>query len=238
MIPFHQPQAIQEAGKKFTDFTTSNDHASVVLKGLGKKFITSHRLSPDSFVQMSFQLAYWRRHQKTVSTYESCNTKHFLRGRTECIRSVTPQSVAFASTFDDPATDDAARFQRLKAAIEAHNAVASYCKEGRGVDRHLYGLLNIAKKHEMKLPAFFQDPTYATMGSSILSTSGLYSPYTALFGFGAVHQDGYGLGYMITSDSITVSVSNFNKDASQFAAVLSQSIKDLAELAQRVQGPK
>eukprot|EP00002_Diphylleia_rotans_P013060 TRINITY_DN2541_c0_g1_i1.p1 TRINITY_DN2541_c0_g1~~TRINITY_DN2541_c0_g1_i1.p1 ORF type:complete len:615 (-),score=144.41 TRINITY_DN2541_c0_g1_i1:316-2160(-) len=234
--PASVQQAIQEAGQRFDAFAGSNDHAAVVVKGVGKKYITSHRLSPDSFVQMTFQLAHWRRHQKTVSTYESCNTKHFLRGRTECIRSVTPQSVLFASTFDDQSVDDSTRFQRLKAAIEAHNTVASYCKQGRGVDRHLYGLLNIAKRHEMKLPAIFTDPSYATMGSSILSTSGLYSPYTALFGFGAVHQDGYGVGYMVGNDSITFSVSNFNKDASQFADILSKSIRDVAELAQRVQG--
>jgi len=56
---------------------------SLEFNHFGKKFITSKKLSPDGFVQMAYQLAYYRLTGKTASTYESCMTKQFLHGRTE-----------------------------------------------------------------------------------------------------------------------------------------------------------
>jgi carnitine O-acetyltransferase len=47
--------------------------------------------SPDAFVQMAYQAAYYSLYGKVESTYEPAMTKNFLHGRTEAIRSVTPE---------------------------------------------------------------------------------------------------------------------------------------------------
>jgi hypothetical protein len=58
------------------------------------------RVSPDGFLQMSFQLAYARVYGgRTVSTYESASTAAFKHGRTECIRSASNDSAAFTKVF-------------------------------------------------------------------------------------------------------------------------------------------
>jgi len=44
--------------------------------------MTSHKLSPDSLVQMAFQLTFWKLFNKPGSTYESVNLKvstYFLK---------------------------------------------------------------------------------------------------------------------------------------------------------------
>lgn len=52
---------------------------------------TEHGFSPDAFVQMAYQAAYFSLYGRTESTYEPAMTKTFLHGRTEAIRSVTTE---------------------------------------------------------------------------------------------------------------------------------------------------
>lgn len=51
---------------------------------------------------MAYQAAYYSLYGKVESTYEPAMTKNFLHGRTEAIRSVTPECVLRASTSDRP----------------------------------------------------------------------------------------------------------------------------------------
>lgn len=49
--------------------------------------------SPDAFVQMAYQATYFSLYGRIESVYEPAMTKGFLHGRTEAIRSVTPEYV-------------------------------------------------------------------------------------------------------------------------------------------------
>jgi len=59
------------------------------------------------------------------------------------------------------------------------------------------------------MPAIFTDPGWATLGTSILSTSNCGNPALRLFGFGPVAADGYGIGYIIKEDGISMYVAMF-----------------------------
>jgi len=54
------------------------------------------------------------------------------------------------------------------------------------------------------MPKIFSDHGWATLGTSILSTSNCGNPALRLFGFGPVAADGYGIGYIIKEDGISV----------------------------------
>ena len=54
------------------------------------------------------------------------------------------------------------------------------------------------------LPAIFTDPGWQTLSTSILSTSNCGNPALRLFGFGPVAADGYGIGYIIKDDGVSV----------------------------------
>lgn len=60
-----------------------------------------------------------------------------------------------------------------------------------------------------KMPSIYNDPGWALLGTSILSTSNCGNPALRLFGFGPVAADGYGIGYIIKEDGISVYVSLF-----------------------------
>ena len=58
-----------------------------------------------------------------------------------------------------------------------------------------------------KMPSIYTDPGWALLGTSILSTSNCGNPALRLFGFGPVAADGYGIGYIIKEDGISMYVS-------------------------------
>lgn len=57
-----------------------------------------------------------------------------------------------------------------------------------------------------RLSSIFSDPGWNTLGTAILSTSNCGNPALRLFGFGPSSPDGYGLGYIIKEDGISVYV--------------------------------
>ena len=68
----------------------------------GKGFMKQCKLSPDAYIQMALQLAYFRDAGKFCLTYEASMTRLFREGRTETVRSCTMESAAFARSMDDP----------------------------------------------------------------------------------------------------------------------------------------
>lgn len=204
----------------------------VMEAGLGKRAIVKHAVSPDAFVQMAFQLAFFTLTGEAASTYESVDTKRFLHGRTEAMRSVSEESVAFTRALRGRRqSSDAAKL--LRAAIDRHVEVLSRCKEGRGVDRHLLGLRRMVAPEE-EPPGLFTDDGYARLSRSVLSTSALpRSSGVALTCFGPVVEEGFGLSYTIHDDCLRCVVTNFHGLASDFADELAGGLEEMNSVLER-----
>ena len=55
----HLRAGVRFAETRLSDLICQNDCQALEFKGYGKNFITSHEFSPDAFVQMAFQAAYF-----------------------------------------------------------------------------------------------------------------------------------------------------------------------------------
>ena len=64
----------------------------------------SARLSPDGYVQMALQLAWFKTRGTFTATYETVLTRLFDRGRTETIRTLTADSRAFVLAMMAPSS--------------------------------------------------------------------------------------------------------------------------------------
>jgi carnitine O-acetyltransferase len=228
-------KGIEKAEAVADELVSHTEIRSLDFTHFGKKYITSRKLSPDGFVQMAYQLAYHQLTGKTVSTYESCMTKQFLHGRTETLRSVTKESAAFTRTFASPDATPKEKEQALRLAVQAHGNRAKEAKEGFGVDRHLFGLKNLAYHKQQRLPgytipAIFKDKAYGVLSSSVLSTSNCGSDALTMFGFGPVVGDGLGLGYMIQNEKIPITVSSFQRQALPYARALEKSLLEMRDV--------
>jgi carnitine O-acetyltransferase len=64
--------AIKFAETRLSDLICQNDCQALEFKGYGKNFITSHGFSPDAFVQMAYQAAYFGLYGEVVNTSFAC----------------------------------------------------------------------------------------------------------------------------------------------------------------------
>ncbi|KAM7305898.1 carnitine O-acetyltransferase-like [Ixodes scapularis] len=86
----------------------------------GKDFVKSRNMSPDSFVQMALQLAFYKIHNVPCAMYESVSTREFLHGRTEGVRGTSSQSLNFCRTFESPHSTREQKEHSLRKAVAKH----------------------------------------------------------------------------------------------------------------------
>ncbi|KAL1622288.1 carnitine O-acetyltransferase yat1 [Neofusicoccum ribis] len=131
--------ALRFAETRLADLIQQNEFQTLEFMHYGKHFMTSMGFSPDAFVQMAFQAAYYGLYGRMECVYEPAMTKAFFHGRTEAIRPVTPESVEFVQTFwnDNPPAD---KVEALRQACEKHVSITRECAKAQGQDRHLYAL--------------------------------------------------------------------------------------------------
>jgi hypothetical protein len=239
-LHFEIDDSIRDAIKTASDSMAeniANCHSHFLnFNAFGKAQIKKWKVSPDSAVQMAYQLAYFKMHNKLPTVYESCATRGFDRGRTEVIRSLSVESGNFVDgmvgSINDKNSSVEARREAFTAACERHIEIAKFAKSGMGVDRHLMVLGKLAAEggieHEL-----FDDDVFKQSSTWILSTSNVSAPFIDRFGFGAVTGSGYGLGYVIHDDDVPVNVTCFRDggtDSEKMANSIDESLKDIKKL--------
>jgi carnitine O-acetyltransferase len=168
-------------------------------QGYGKGLIKKFKCSPDAYVQMVIQLAYYKMYGKNRPTYESASTRKFQEGRTETTRTVSDESTAFTRAFCDPSVPREEVVKLFRAALAQHTKYTLEASDGRGVDRHLFGLKKLLQPGE-KLPAIYEDPAFTYSGSWYISSSQLSSEFFNGYGWSQVIDDGFGIAYMINEN--------------------------------------
>lgn len=182
-LPESAKSAVKDAAAQFDATMAKHEIAALQWDGYGKDTIKRFKLSPDSFAQLVMAYAHYRMCGEIAATYESAQTRKYKLGRTEVIRTATSAALAFCKAMDDPAKSNADRLELLRAAGAAHVKLAGEAADGRGVDRHFFGLKKLLKEGE-PMPAIFTEPTFARSAHWKLSTSNLSSEFFDGWGYG------------------------------------------------------
>jgi len=194
----------------------------------GKSYIQSRGLSPDAYIQMALLLTtYLDVGEATFGlTYESCHTRLFREGRTETIRSVTAQSMAFMHQSKFVMDNLSGKTEVISEAMNkakallydacvTHQLLSMESLSGKGIDRHLFALNVAAKGLEVK--SEFLDFAHSRLKWS-LSSSQQPQMQTRLRdqlpehigkeffcpggGYAPISDEGYGVAYTITPTQI------------------------------------
>lgn len=190
---------IDRATRDFNGLIGQHQLAVQAYQGYGKGLIKKFKCSPDAYVQMVIQLAYFKMYGKSRPTYESAAVRRFQLGRTETCRTVSEASVAWCTAMEDASSDDKTRLDLFRNAIQSHLEYITAAVDGKGVDRHLLGLKKCLDPGE-ELPDIYKDPAYTYSSSWYLSTSQLSSEYFNGYGWSQVIDDGFGIAYMINEN--------------------------------------
>uniref|UniRef100_A0A4W6G6L1 Carnitine palmitoyltransferase 1C n=1 Tax=Lates calcarifer TaxID=8187 RepID=A0A4W6G6L1_LATCA len=205
----------------------------------GKGKIKKCRVSPDAFIQMALQLAYYRDQKRFCLTYEASMTRLFREGRTETVRSCTNESRAFVQAFD---ADVCSRLFRT--ALEKHQLLYRLAMTGAGIDRHLFCLYVVSKYLGVESPFLkevLSEPWRLSTSQTPVQLSEMFDPVnhpeyvSPGGGFGPVADDGYGVSYCVVGDCMI----NFHisckrscpvTDTHKFGAQIRKALHDLLQL--------
>ena len=277
--------ALRFAETRLADLIQQNEFQTLEFMGYGKNFMTSAGFSPDAFVQMAFQAAYYGLYGRVENTYEPAMTKVFLHGRTEAIRTVSAESSDFVRTFwaENPAPQ---KIDALRKACQQHTARTKECAKALGQDRHLYALYCVwqravdeegaeaassngtdgfsspvdagsgmsspnrnsvspqdesvsppphPKREAQHMPALFSDSGWEKINNTIISTSNCGNPALRQFGFGPTSADGFGIGYIIKDDSVSICASSKHRQTKRFIDALEAYFLEIRRLLRLTQ---
>jgi carnitine O-acetyltransferase len=101
----------------------------------------------------------------------------------------------------DEGVDSAARVALFRKAVDAHLEYIGAASDGKGVDRHLFGLKRLLEPGQ-EVPAIYKDPAFAYSSSWHLSTSQLSSEFFNGYGWSQVIDEGFGIAYMINENRL------------------------------------
>ncbi|KAJ2020439.1 Carnitine O-acetyltransferase mitochondrial [Coemansia sp. RSA 2673] len=219
---------IQKAIAFFDNTVRSHELSTLIFDSFGKEQIKKMKVSPDAFVQMAMQLAYYRKYRHVPPTYESASTKSYSRGRTETSRSVSQHSLEWCQMMvDHPETTGLyAKSEVLKQAIVQQSQFTALCAKGAGIDRHLLGL-QYALLPDEPVPEIFTDPTFVGSRHWKLSTSQISDPILEAYGWGEVVDNGYGVAYRIENDSLHFNVVSQGLGSARLCRYLSDALTDM-----------
>ncbi|KAL2120849.1 hypothetical protein VTJ04DRAFT_4876 [Mycothermus thermophilus] len=198
-------------------------------QGYGKGLIKKFKCSPDAYVQMIIQLAYFKMYGKNRPTYESAATRRFQQGRTETCRTVSEESVAWCRSMADESVDNQTRAALFRKAIDAHIEYITAASDGKGVDRHLFGLKRLIEPGQ-ELPALYKDPAYTYSSSWYLSTSQLSSEYFNGYGWSQVIDEGFGIAYMINENSLNFNIVSKGLGSDKMSYYLNEAANDIRDM--------
>jgi len=229
-LPKNVIDRIRFAEATLGDQIVSCENVVLEFKSYGKALITHNNLSPDSFVQISMVLAYYRLYGKVVCAYEPVLTKSFYHGRTEAMRTVTTEVAELCRVWNSEYATKEDKMEALRKATTNHSRLVKECAKGKGVDRHLFALQRIAEKNDLPLPPFFHSEAWKMLNYTVLSTSNCGNPSLRLFGFGPVVQDGFGVGYIIKDHGLQYSVSTKHRQTQRYVDALKKTLLELQDI--------
>ncbi|MFE5474526.1 MULTISPECIES: choline/carnitine O-acyltransferase [unclassified Nocardia] len=230
---------IAAAGADFARFAADTATSLVSFDDFGTGEAKKLGISPDAFAQLSYQLAHRRSKGLTGATYESIATRQFRNGRTEAMRVVTPEMVAFVDAMVSGDADPATKLAAARTAASAHVARAKECQAGQAPEQHLWELEWIQRRRGEQLGvaeeriALFDSPGWTIMRDDYLSTSSAPSKYIRYFGFGSTSPRCIGIAYVLLPDRWNIYLATPKSVSDQmyaFADHLRTAVADLREL--------
>lgn len=237
---------LEKAKSTYNEVTGSLELNTAVYRNINKTFLKEKKLSPDSFMQLAFQIAYNKLYDNNDTTtntqqlprlptsYESCSTAGFKHGRTETLRPSTPEIQQAIKLFRSASTPTGHLYEAMKECSNKHTTLARQASMGQGFDRHLLGLKSMANPSH--LPTLFTHPSYHHLNHSLLSTSTLTSPAILAGGFAPTAKDALGIGYTVTDENIKIMLCGYpeHRNLQEYNEVLLQTFEELNVVLKKV----
>ncbi|KAG1650422.1 Carnitine O-palmitoyltransferase 1, liver isoform [Nymphon striatum] len=214
----------------------------------GKGVIKKCQVSPDAFIQMAIQIAYYKDSGKSALTYEASMTRLYLCGRTETVRSCTMEASAFVKAMMDKDVSREEKIRLFVISTDRHQNLYRDAMNGKGIDRHIFALYVACKglgyesdflKNIISRPWTLSTSQQPQQQQTVRVPDANLEPYRDKFspggGFGPVSDAGYGISYMLPNNfniffHVSSKKSSPDTDSTRFVKYLFESLAELKNL--------
>lgn len=254
-IPPEIYDALHLAERRLVDRIQRHQLETLNLRDYGKASIKSMGFSPDAFFQVTLHAAYYSLYGHIRNGFEPVQTRQYLHGRTDVVRTTTPEAASFARIFSDEKANTAAKIEAMHHAANAHVAISKECAKGFSHHRHLYVLHQMWKRRHAFLeaagweqaevgghinfnrkqpPTIFTDPGWARLGTTTLMASNVDNQYLDYVGFGPPAEDGFTIVYYIREEHMAITVCSRNGEAKRFIDAINQTFQEIKSMIKSV----
>ncbi|OQV15366.1 Choline O-acetyltransferase [Hypsibius exemplaris] len=201
----------------------------------GKNIPKRHNMSPDCFVQLALQLAYYKSNGYLVATYESASIRRFTFGRVDVIRAATKQAKSWVEAMCLNGRSHEEKLKLFGEAMTKQTDVMNKAIRGQGVDNYFIALREIGTRETGEVPEVFQDDSFKCFNHFALSTSQVPTTDERTFmGYGPVVSGGYGCSYNLHENQILFCISSWrscrNTSTKLFSKNLDEGLMEMREL--------
>ncbi|KAF8383704.1 hypothetical protein PRIPAC_72846 [Pristionchus pacificus] len=233
-------KAIEKAKRRIDAVAEDLEVLTYTFTRFGKNFPKSVKVSPDSFIQLAFALAFHRIHGTLAPTYETASLRKFDEGRTENIRGPNLQTAKFCQMMKIGNRPFVELHEQLHAAIAAHKKYTADAMNGAGMDRHLLAWRLLAAEKGLPLPSILDTSAYKRMAHYQVSTSQVPTRHYIPMCFGPSADDCYGICYNPQEKELHFTITTFqhfpSTSSKRFAKELERALNDLRAIC--VKGAK
>ncbi|XP_043800891.1 carnitine O-palmitoyltransferase 1, liver isoform isoform X1 [Apis laboriosa] len=233
--------AIEESNQVAQNLLNDVELRIYVHNAYGKGFMKINSMSPDAYIQMALQLAYFRDAGKFNLTYEASMTRLFREGRTETVRPCTIESTNWVKAMENKDATIEIKYKLLMTAAKQHQKGYQDAMCGKGIDRHLFCLYVVSKYLEVDSPFLkevLSEPWKLSTSqtphgqTSLINLKKYPNCISAGGGFGPVADDGYGVSYIIAGENliffhISCKRSSPQTNAARFAKQIEKALADM-----------
>ncbi|KAI8055069.1 acyltransferase ChoActase/COT/CPT [Syncephalis plumigaleata] len=229
---------LSKARQETLDISNNSDSCCLQFNDYGSEFIKHvGHLSPDAYIEMAFQLAFFRMHNEFASACESIGMRGFIKGRTEIGRVFSMECRDWCIAMNDPETTVKERYNLLEKACLVHKDMIRRALRGEGASWHLHALYLMHREGE-EHPVF--TGTAAKEGNRWRIYAGSLNSAEAFYcgGFASCAKDGYGIGYHFRKNAINIGIecerkSSFTNSIA-YRSTLTSVLREMADICNLV----
>ncbi|KAI0463525.1 hypothetical protein LJB42_002525 [Komagataella kurtzmanii] len=228
------------AETRLADLISQHEYVTTQIPNFGKTFANKMQVSADSLFQVAVQISYYALYGKVPSTAEPISLRRFRKARTEIV-SVQRESVLKACQVFISQFSPEEKWEYVALACNEHAKQVSQAMKGKGFERHLSALRSayiqkdllaklypdMEKINDNEIPPLIFDPAIDFLYQTELLIANCGNPALNLFGVTPSIASGFGIGYIIKDESISVVACSQWRQTKRFLTTLKKVIEEI-----------